>query len=110
MNLLACLKRCWQAPVLSPAGLITRGLLIVVVYALFHGLGYRDYTCVFTGTSPTGNPNDQTAILIGFIYICLHFASVLVAPSLILGGILLAVFLRPLQRARVSQESSPSGS
>ncbi len=93
MKTLHLLFAFWRAPVLSPAGMITRGLLLLAVYGLLHAIGYRDYTCVFTGTSPTGNPGDQTAILIGFIYLCLHFASVLIAPTLILGGLVFALCL-----------------
>lgn len=102
MNLFSTLYSWWRAPFFSPLGLIIRGILILLVFWTMDALGYRDYTCVFTGTSPTGNPGDQTAILIGFAYLCLHFASILIAPTLILGGLIFLGFLSRSSSQRTS--------
>jgi len=37
--------------VLSPKGMIVRGILIAIVFAVCHGLGLREHTSFLSGTS-----------------------------------------------------------
>lgn len=75
----------------SPLGLCLRAGIIVVIFVVMEILGLRDYTSVISGTSPVGNPADQTATLIGFAYILAWFSFVLFVPTLIMGAILMKV-------------------
>ncbi len=71
-----------------------RGLLILGVFLVFHYLGFRDYTCVLTGTSPTGDPGDSTAILIGICYTLLFFITITITPILLIGSLLFYLLLQ----------------
>jgi hypothetical protein len=82
-----------KAPVFSPKGLMVRALWIVVAFGVFTVLGVQEYTCVICGTSPSGNPADTAAILLGMGYCLLFFAFTMLAPSLFLGGIFMAILI-----------------
>ena len=74
--------------------MLVRAAWILAAYAFFHLLGFRDYTCVFCGTSPSGDPGDQAAILLGIVYVVLYVSAVVVAPVLVMGAAFLLLLLR----------------
>ena len=109
-----------KANVFSPRGMLVRAAWILVAYAVFHLLGFRDYTCVFCGTSPSGDPGDQTAILLGIVYVFLYFSAVVVVPVLVLGAVILLLLLlacggadaadpAPKTGTEISPPEKPSG-
>ena len=91
-----------NAFVFSPRGFFLRALLLILVLWVFNLLGYREYTCVICGTSPTGDPGDSTALLIGMCYALLNWATVMGAPILIGASGLFMIFLRYVARPEES--------
>ena len=83
-----------KATIFSPKGFFLRALLLVLVLWIFNLLGYREYTCVICGTSPTGDPGDSTALLIGMCYALTNWATIMGAPILLASAGLFMIFLR----------------
>jgi hypothetical protein len=88
------IRRIWSAPMLSPTGLLLRAGLLALVYLALHLAGWREYTSILCGTSPTGNLADRHAALCGLIYVLLHFTVVVGCPILVLAAGLLALVNR----------------
>jgi hypothetical protein len=80
-----------RAPLLSSRGLILRAAIVALAFALAHVLGLRSYTSILSGTSPTGDPSDAWAVLLGFSYVVLYFAFVLAVPIALIAAALMAV-------------------
>ena len=79
-------KYVFLGGITTPRGWIVRALLILIVLATLHLLGWRDDTRIISGT---GSPKDlagQLAALRGVTYGLVYFAGVIVAPILILGA------------------------
>jgi hypothetical protein len=88
------IRRLWKAPLFSPTGLLLRAALLALVYAALHLAGWREYTSILCGTSPTGNLADQRAALFGLIYVLLRFTVVVGCPVLVIAAGLLALLER----------------
>jgi hypothetical protein len=88
-----------RAPLLSPRGLMIRAALVALAFGLAHAAGLRAYTSILSGTSPTGNPADGWAVLLGCVYVFLYFAFVLAVPIALIAAALMALGTR-LVRAR----------
>jgi hypothetical protein len=80
-------------PLLSPWGLAVRAAWIVVLFAVLHGLGWRDFTSILSGTAP-GESLYGVKTWLGVLYALAYFAAVIVAPILVIAGALLGVFDR----------------
>lgn len=93
------IRRLWRAPLFSPVGLLTRAVLLTVIYLVLHLAGWREYTSILCGTAPTGNLSDRPAQLYGLIYVLLHFAVVVGVPILVLAAGLLALMGRRAKSA-----------
>ncbi|NLI75230.1 MAG: hypothetical protein GX442_02160 [Candidatus Riflebacteria bacterium] len=98
-------ERIWRAPVFSPMGLIVRSLVLVAFFLVCEQLGWREYTTIICGTSPTGAPLDTTMTLIGCTYFVAWSMVVLVVPVLMLAALIMRVFLG----RSASAEASLSG-
>lgn len=78
----------------TPRGLLVRAVLLTAIL-LLHIFGLREYTCIFSGTSPTGGqPPDLVTASLGATYAVLYLLVVLVVPI----ATLAAGFLLALQR------------
>jgi len=78
-----------RSRLLSPRGLLLRALVLLAVFALLHLAGARDYTSIFSGTSPTGDPPGGAASLLGLLYAGFYLGSLVLAPIMILGAALM---------------------
>ncbi len=79
----------------SPGGLIIRAAILTAVFLLLHASGLREYTCIFSGTSPTGGgPPDLFTATLGATYAVLYLLVVVVVPIMTMA----AGFLWALQR------------
>jgi len=85
------------APLLSPRGLVVRAAVVALLFAVAHAAGLRAYTSILSGTSPTGNPADVGAALLGCVYVFLYFAFVLAVPIALIAAGLMALALRRLR-------------
>ncbi len=90
----------FQSRLFSPGGLLLRAVVLSAGFLLVHALGFREYTSIACGTSPTGNQADTWALFLGTSYIVLYLIFVLGVPILVLaGGIFFAIqFLIPNRR------------
>jgi len=66
------------------ASLIGAAILFVVLFAVFHLLGWRDDTAIISGTSIT--PNVNSTVIRGMLYGMTYFLAVVVSPILLLAA------------------------
>lgn len=71
---------------LSPKGFILRAAVCVAALAVVHLLGWREYTSIISGTSPTGESISLSTALPGMLYMAAWFATVLIAPALLIAA------------------------
>ena len=88
------MRRLLVASLTTPAGLLVRAALTVLVFVVLHACGLRAYTTVLSGTSPVGDPADGLSVALGFIYVMAWLAFVLLVPILVLAAGILAALLR----------------
>lgn len=93
----------------SPRGLLIDAALITVLFLAAHLAGLREYTTVFSGTSPTGDVRDVVALAFGIGYVVFYLGFVVFVPVLILGaGIFLALEMRlGALASRTAAQQSP---
>jgi len=77
------------APFFSPRGFLDRALMLFLLFAICHVAGLREYTCVISGTSPTGDPADTAASMLGIAYFSTYSLALLVAPVFVIAAALL---------------------
>ena len=77
----------------SPRGLLARAAVLLAVFGLFHLLGWRDDTRIFSGTSLPYTP----AVVCGVLYAAAYFSAVILCPIMILAAGINAVLLRFLK-------------
>jgi len=74
--------------------LLLRSVLIAAAWLAAHLVGWRDYTSIISGTSPTGGTVTVLPLVLGVTYGVLYFGAMLVAPVLVIAAILLLVISR----------------
>ncbi|XAL98529.1 hypothetical protein OT109_13185 [Phycisphaeraceae bacterium D3-23] len=79
--------------VCSPWGWVTLGIALITLWAVAHTLGWREYTSAFSGTPPAEGARGEWLTLLGLLYAALYFTAVLVAPVMILAGLMRRVVL-----------------
>jgi len=91
-------RRWWHAlfysRVFSPKGFLLRAAGLAVLFLIVHVLGWRGYTSILCGTSPTGRPSDAKATLFGVAYAGLYLAGVTLVPVLVLASAIFLLLLR----------------
>jgi hypothetical protein len=66
----------------SPLSLLMRAAFLLIVFGVFHLLGWRDDTRILSGTSL---PSDA-AVVRGLLYAAAYFSAVIVSPILLLAA------------------------
>jgi hypothetical protein len=87
---------------LTPSGLIVRAALGVLAFIVLHAIGFRAYTTLLSGTSPTGEQVAYVDMLKMVAYVLSYLFSTVVAPILLIAAAALAV----LQRKFITCEQS----
>ena len=82
--------RRFRRPLLTPAGLLQRAVLVAAVFWVAHAAGLREYTSILCGMPPDRGWRS----FLGAAYIQLYFGFVIVAPVLVLGAAIFALLLR----------------
>ena len=77
----------------STAGLLVRAALIALAYFVLSAMHVREYTSALSFSFPDGVPRGLVAVGCA-AYLVLHFAWVIVVPTLVLAAALLAVVSR----------------
>ena len=88
------LRTLLKAPIFSPKGFAIRAGVLILLFLALHLAGYRDYTCIVCGTSPTGDLGDGFSAGMGVAYILLYFGAWLGAPILVTASAILYLLLR----------------
>jgi hypothetical protein len=84
------LRMLWRANFLGHAGFVSHAIVILIVFAALHLLGWRDDTRILSGTSLPSSG----AVFRGFLYATAYFAAVILAPILLLAGAIQAAIQR----------------
>ena len=63
--------------------------MIVIVFAVAHVCGLREYTSFLNGTSGPAGMDWETSALLGVTYVLLYLAFVLLVPTMLLAAVLL---------------------
>jgi hypothetical protein len=90
---------------LSPVGFVATALLIALVFAIVHVLGWREHTTFLSGTPVSAGAGADQSEVLGTAYIAAYLAFVLLCPILLLAAGLLWLGERLLRASR--RRSSP---
>ena len=88
----------YRAPIFSPKGFLVRAAVIGVIYLALHAAGFREYTSIVCGSSPTGNPADTFSNVLGVAYLVFYFACVIGVPMLLIAAGILSILGRLMKR------------
>lgn len=70
----------WGADFFTAKDFLRHGVLILVVFAIIHLLGLREYTSVLNGTTGNTSMHPDNAALLGIIYVLFYLAATLLTP------------------------------
>lgn len=87
--------RFWDlcgADFFSPKDFVRHALLIVLVFALIHAIGLREYTSILNGTTGSVEMDPDYAALLGIVYVLFYLAAILGAPILLIAAGFIAVW------------------
>jgi hypothetical protein len=89
---------------LTPSGLIARAALGVLAFIVLHAIGFRAYTTILSGTSPTGEQVAYVDMLKMVAYVLSYLFSTILAPILLIAAVLLTVLQRKFVKSGRSSE------
>jgi hypothetical protein len=87
-------KRWLQAPFFSARGYVSRAVLISLVFAVCHFLGWRELTTFLSGSTASPDMSIKTSGTMGVVYMLTYFGFVLAVPVLLIGAGLVSFFER----------------
>lgn len=73
----------------SPKDFVRHAVLIVLVFALAHVCGLREYTAIISGTMASPSLGPEVCALLGIGYMALYFGVVVLVPVLLIAAALL---------------------
>ena len=79
--------------VVGPRALLFHATVIVIAFGIFHALGWREFTTVLSGTIPADNSSAEAGFK-ALAYMASYFASVLLAPILLIAAAIQFVLKR----------------
>lgn len=92
------LVRWFRADFCSPKDFVRHAVLIVVLFAVAHLCGLREYTTIITGTMASPALGAEICALLGVAYMALYFGVVVFVPVLLLAAALLKLLQHFTQR------------
>ncbi|MFI4859977.1 MAG: hypothetical protein ACIAXF_04765 [Phycisphaerales bacterium JB063] len=92
----------------APLGWVAVGVILIGVWWAGHLLGWRFYTSALSGTPPAAGDRGDWLTLLGLVYAVMYFTAVLIAPVLILAGLMRFAALRLLASRLGSAPTSES--
>jgi len=85
---------------ISPAGFLLYALAIVIVYAIMHALGLRQFASMVCGNPVSLFGSVLLGVVAGSLYIFFHFAAVVGVPILVIASCIFALSERALRRRK----------
>ena len=76
----------------SPKDFVRHAVLIVVLFAVVHLFGLREYTSIISGTMASPTLGAETCTLLAIIYMVFYFGAVVLAPVLLIAAGLLLLW------------------
>ena len=92
----------WREGPLSPMGMLAGALVLVLLFAVAHALGFRDGVSVLSGKMPSGDASAGG----GVVYALLYFAAILVAPILAIAAMIAWLLRIAAARLRSSRDGA----
>jgi len=89
MNAISKLRSLLQAEFLSAGDFVRHAALIVVLFAIAHAIGLREYTTIISGTMASPSLGPAVCAFLGIGYMALYFGVVVLTPVLLLAAALL---------------------
>lgn len=86
------LRTLVQAEFLSPKDLLRHAGLVVALFAAAHAAGLREFTTIISGTVASPSLGVGLCALLGIGYMTLYFATVVLAPVLLIAAGLLKLW------------------
>ena len=103
MTLFRFLRKLLDRTLFNPRDWITWALLFMITFVILHLLGWRDATSIISGTfSTTASP--QFTFFQGALYTLVWFATILVAPILLLAAAIHLLLTRLFPKRDVTRE------
>lgn len=84
-------REWWSADFLSPKDLLRRSLLLLMLFAIAHLAGLRDFTSILNGTIGSVTLGWHLSVFLGLSYVLFYFAVVVLVPILGLAALLSVV-------------------
>ena len=81
-----------RANFLSPKDLVRHAVLIVMLFAVAHVAGLREFTTIISGTVASPSLGVGMCAVLGVGYMALYFGTVVLAPILLLAAGLLLLW------------------
>lgn len=73
----------------APArGLLIRGLVLLALFALAHGLGWREHATILCGMAPVSGGSAWLAAYAGVAYVLCFLLATLLAPVLLIASVM----------------------
>jgi hypothetical protein len=76
----------WSGTFLSARFFLVRAAALLILFALAHLLGLREYTTFLSGTTGSPDVSLRTSAFLGMIYLALYMGCVVLAPILVLAA------------------------
>ena len=84
--------RLTGAAFFSPKDFVRHAVLIVVLFAIAHVCGLREYTAMISGTMASPSLGAEICTLLAIVYMLFYFGAVVLAPILLIAAGLLFVW------------------
>ncbi len=89
-----CIKWLLRSSPFTPSGLVARAVILFLAFVLLHAMGFRHYTTVLSGTSPTGGPVGMFEVIVATTYMVSYFGVTVAAPILLIASLVLNLLQR----------------
>lgn len=99
-TMLTRIRRWLRADFLSPKDLVRHAALVVLLFAVAHAAGWRQFTSIISGTMAEPRLGPDVCALLGSGYAALYFATMVLAPILLIAAGLLKLWEIIEQRRR----------
>lgn len=90
----------------TPAGLVFRALVILLLFALAHLAGWREFTGILCGTTAAPGVPIATAALRGLLYVLLYLLTLLAVPVMLAASAVLHCWKRCSERSQKREGTS----
>ena len=75
----------------SPKDFVRHAVLVVLLFAIAHAFGLREYATIISGTMASPALGPEVCAILGVGYMALYFGAVVLAPVLLIAAALLKI-------------------